>query len=182
MAAESMAVSEGLDAMDRASMVGPDSLPPPARGRFSYTCGRRRPTCRGPLRRSPRVSGGGDTPGAGIAGGRIPLSNNGVFAMSLLPDHAVPRRIRAVLAAAALSLALSGPAIAADTVDINTADAETITRVLSNIGPSKAQAIVDYRDEHGPFKIGRASCRASVAGALGAVAVHPPSETRWRPA
>ena len=61
-------------------------------------------------------------------------------------------RVRTWLAALALSLALVGPALAADTVDINTADAATINQVLVNVGPSKAQAIVDYRDEHGPFK------------------------------
>ena len=65
---------------------------------------------------------------------------------------AAPGRLRALLAALALSLALAGPAFAADSVDINAADAETINRVLVNVGPSKAQAIVDYRDEHGPFK------------------------------
>lgn len=61
-------------------------------------------------------------------------------------------RVRTWLATLALSLALVGPALAADTVDINTADAATINQVLVNVGPSKAQAIVDYRDEHGPFK------------------------------
>ena len=40
----------------------------------------------------------------------------------------------------------------ADKVNLNTADAATIDRVLLNIGPSKAQAIVDYRKEHGSFK------------------------------
>lgn len=62
------------------------------------------------------------------------------------------RRLHALLAALALSLAFIGPAFAADTVDINSADAATINEVLLNVGPSKAQAIVDYRDEHGPFK------------------------------
>jgi competence protein ComEA len=37
-------------------------------------------------------------------------------------------------------------------VNINEADAETLTRELSGIGASKAKAIVDYRDEHGPFQ------------------------------
>ncbi|MCE7031843.1 ComEA family DNA-binding protein [Lysobacter sp. GX 14042] len=72
--------------------------------------------------------------------------------MKSLSSSAFPRRVRALLATAVLSLALAGPGFAAETVDINTADAETINRVLVNIGPSKAQAIVDYRDEHGPFK------------------------------
>ena len=37
------------------------------------------------------------------------------------------------------------------TVNINTADAKELAAVLSNIGPSKAEAIVKYREEHGPF-------------------------------
>ena len=43
-------------------------------------------------------------------------------------------------------LALAGP------VNINTADAETISRSLQGVGLSKAQAIVEYREKHGPFK------------------------------
>jgi competence protein ComEA len=50
-----------------------------------------------------------------------------------------------------LSLAFAGSAFAADKVNLNTADAATIDRVLLNIGPSKAQAIVDYRKQHGAF-------------------------------
>lgn len=42
--------------------------------------------------------------------------------------------------------ALAGP------VNINTADAVTISEELKGIGLSKAEAIVDYRDKHGPFK------------------------------
>lgn len=42
--------------------------------------------------------------------------------------------------------ALAGP------VDINSADAETIASELDGIGLSKAQAIVEYRKKHGPFK------------------------------
>jgi competence protein ComEA len=37
-------------------------------------------------------------------------------------------------------------------VNINEADAETIADVLTGIGPVKAQAIVKYREEHGPFQ------------------------------
>lgn len=36
-------------------------------------------------------------------------------------------------------------------VDINTADALTLAQSVNGIGPSKAQAIVDYRESNGPF-------------------------------
>jgi len=51
-----------------------------------------------------------------------------------------------------LSLVLCGTAIAAESVNINTADAATLDRVLVNIGPSKAEAIVAYRKTNGPFR------------------------------
>ena len=51
-----------------------------------------------------------------------------------------------------LSLALAGAAIAGESVNINTADAGTIDRVLLNVGPAKAQAIVDYRKANGAFR------------------------------
>lgn len=37
-------------------------------------------------------------------------------------------------------------------VNINQADAETISESLNGIGPKKAQAIVQYRTEHGNFE------------------------------
>ena len=57
-----------------------------------------------------------------------------------------------ILKSIALSLVLAGSALAADKVNINTADAATIDAVLLNIGPSKAEAIVEYRKANGPFK------------------------------
>lgn len=51
-----------------------------------------------------------------------------------------------------LSLALAGAAIAGETVNINTADAATIDRVLVNVGPAKADAIVAYRKTNGAFR------------------------------
>ncbi|WP_282341148.1 MULTISPECIES: helix-hairpin-helix domain-containing protein [Pseudomonas] len=36
-------------------------------------------------------------------------------------------------------------------VNLNTADAETLQRELSGIGLVKAKAIVEYREAHGPF-------------------------------
>lgn len=43
-------------------------------------------------------------------------------------------------------------AAAAGPVDINSADAATISAELQGVGMSKAQAIVEYRQNHGPFK------------------------------
>ena len=37
-------------------------------------------------------------------------------------------------------------------VNINTADADTLSSELSGIGQSKAEAIVAYRQQHGPYK------------------------------
>ena len=37
-------------------------------------------------------------------------------------------------------------------VNINSADSKTIATSLAGIGPGKAEAIVKYRSENGPFK------------------------------
>lgn len=57
-----------------------------------------------------------------------------------------------VLKSLALSLLLATTAYAADKVNINTADAAAIDAALLNVGPAKAQAIVDYRKANGAFK------------------------------
>lgn len=41
--------------------------------------------------------------------------------------------------------------VEASAINLNTADAETLNRVLTGIGATKARAIVEYRDAHGPF-------------------------------
>ncbi len=41
--------------------------------------------------------------------------------------------------------------LAVSPIDINTANAQTLA-ALDGIGPQKAQAIVEYRQKHGPFK------------------------------
>ena len=57
-----------------------------------------------------------------------------------------------------LSLCLLSPPLFAEdpsvssTVNINTADAATLSASLKGVGSSKAQAIVTYRDNYGPFK------------------------------
>ncbi|EKE76688.1 ComEA family DNA-binding protein [Gallaecimonas xiamenensis] len=40
----------------------------------------------------------------------------------------------------------------AETVDINSASAEEIARILKGVGAKKAALIVEYREAHGPFK------------------------------
>ncbi len=54
--------------------------------------------------------------------------------------------------AAVLSLLIAAQALATEKVNINTADAATLDRVLKNVGPAKAEAIVAYRKENGAFK------------------------------
>jgi competence protein ComEA len=49
-------------------------------------------------------------------------------------------------------LLLSGTIASAGPVNINTADAATLSRELKGVGEKRAQAIVDYRKAHGPFK------------------------------
>lgn len=60
--------------------------------------------------------------------------------------------IRTVFASLLLSLLVLGGAAASDKVNINTADAETLARVLTNVGQSKAEQIVAHRAANGPFK------------------------------
>ena len=54
--------------------------------------------------------------------------------------------------AAVLSLLIAAQALATEKVNINTADAAAIDAALVNIGPAKAQAIVEYRKANGVFK------------------------------
>jgi competence protein ComEA len=42
--------------------------------------------------------------------------------------------------------------VRAEPVNINTADATALAKALNGIGPSKAKAIVSYREKNGPFK------------------------------
>lgn len=55
------------------------------------------------------------------------------------------------IAALALLLAWSLPAEAGGKLDVNTATVEQL-QAIKGIGPKTAQAIVDYRTKHGPFK------------------------------
>ena len=59
-------------------------------------------------------------------------------------------QFKSMIAAVALSL-LTVFAWAAEMVNINAADAETLARSLQGIGPNKAAAIVHYREANGAF-------------------------------
>jgi competence protein ComEA len=60
--------------------------------------------------------------------------------------EAIMRFLTSILVSLVPFVAWGGP------VDINTADASTLARELNGVGPARANAIVAYRTEHGPFK------------------------------
>ena len=49
-----------------------------------------------------------------------------------------------------LLLPLAAPA--ASPININTADKATLITAISGVGEKKAEAIIEYREQHGPFK------------------------------
>ena len=51
-----------------------------------------------------------------------------------------------------LSLLLLPVLAAAEPVNINTADAATLSRELKGVGETRARAIVEHRTQHGPFR------------------------------
>ena len=57
--------------------------------------------------------------------------------------------IKPLIIALALSLPLA--AVAMEPVDLNAASAETLADTMEGVGLQRAQAIVAYRDQHGPF-------------------------------
>lgn len=83
--------------------------------------------------------------------------------------HTIPERVvhgylsfRTVLSAVLLSIALglgvspvqaddAAQKTVASTVNINSADAEALASVLNGVGHSRAEDIVRYRDQYGPF-------------------------------
>lgn len=52
----------------------------------------------------------------------------------------------------AFALLLAVPAFAAEPVDINSASAAEIATALNGVGLKKAEAIVAYREQNGPFR------------------------------
>lgn len=49
------------------------------------------------------------------------------------------------------ALTLGGGALANSPVDINSAGAEALAEAIKGVGLKRAEAIVAYRDKHGPF-------------------------------
>ena len=73
--------------------------------------------------------------------------------MSLFTRTAKSFVLSLLLAGSALTASLAPTsALAAEKVNINTADVATLDRVLLNIGPAKAKAIVAYRKANGGFR------------------------------
>jgi competence protein ComEA len=50
-----------------------------------------------------------------------------------------------------LAALLMAGAVWAGPVNINKADAKTLVKELDGVGPAKAEAIIQYRTENGPF-------------------------------
>jgi competence protein ComEA len=49
-------------------------------------------------------------------------------------------------------LLIAGVVYAADPVNINTADAETLATAINGVGVKKAREIVSHREKNGPFE------------------------------
>lgn len=50
-----------------------------------------------------------------------------------------------------LACLITLPLAAAESVNVNTASAEEIAEALNGVGMSKAQKIIEYREQNGPF-------------------------------
>ncbi len=53
---------------------------------------------------------------------------------------------------AALALIASGAVFATEPVNINTADAQALAEAINGVGLKRAEAIIEYRNQNGPFK------------------------------
>ena len=70
--------------------------------------------------------------------------------ISIMKSYRIAKRAVAVFGA---SLLFATQLLASSAVNINTASAEEIAAALDGIGGAKAQAIIDYRDSNGDFKL-----------------------------
>ena len=60
--------------------------------------------------------------------------------------HKLTQYLGALLLGCVLNVAVADP------IDINSADAQVLADTMIGVGPAKADAIVAYRKENGPFK------------------------------
>jgi len=60
--------------------------------------------------------------------------------------------LKHALAALVLAFAVSGAAVAAERINLNTADVATLDRIMDGVGPAKAAAIVEHRRVNRPFR------------------------------
>jgi competence protein ComEA len=60
------------------------------------------------------------------------------------------KKLKYLLGAATLLLSLS--TLAGEPVDINSADARALASAIDGVGMKRAEAIVNYRNQHGSFK------------------------------
>lgn len=60
--------------------------------------------------------------------------------------------ITKVVLALCLALGSAGFVAANERINLNTADAATLDRVMDGVGPAKAAAIIEHRRVHGPFR------------------------------
>lgn len=77
---------------------------------------------------------------------------NRLFARACAVALALACVVDSVAAPAQPGAARPAARVAGETVNINSADAETIADVLVGIGPAKAEAIVAHRKAKGPFR------------------------------
>lgn len=79
----------------------------------------------------------------------------------------MPTTLKSLLVTLLLSLSLSLSSVAfaqaVAPINVNTADAELLAE-LPGIGPSRATAIIEERDAHGPFENAEALTRVSGIG------------------
>lgn len=74
-----------------------------------------------------------------------------VASPALADDVAPQNENSAQVQAVTQEEAVKDAVVFADSVNINTAEASELQKMLSGIGAKKAQAIVEYREKHGAF-------------------------------
>ncbi|MFZ0257813.1 MAG: helix-hairpin-helix domain-containing protein [Gammaproteobacteria bacterium] len=60
------------------------------------------------------------------------------------------KKLKYLLGAATLLLSLS--TLAGEPVDLNSANAKALATAIDGVGMKRAEAIVNYRNQHGPFE------------------------------